>query len=256
MERAGRGEDKKGSSGLATTQNKVMGASKSVSWPFYATLAILTTLAAFYFFHTGFQAEVQKGFEAFSNDVEGDETDWVNSFGYWAPVIVILGFLVQMFLIFIPSILLILVSIMAFAGWKGVFLALAGVFVASTVGFLMGRFLGEKTLDSLVDEEQKKKIDFYVDRYGIWAIIASRFNPFLSMDALSFVAGIMRMGYWKFIGGTLLGITPLILLLKYFGRNQDQFMSSLLWFSIFSVVCLLVFIIVDHRIRKRRKKSN
>lgn len=228
-----------------------MGSLKSVSWPFYASIVFLATIAALYFFHPGFHNELQKGFEVFANEVEGDETKWVKSFGYWAPVVVVLGFLLQMFLIFIPSILLILVSLMAFGGWKGVFLALTGVFVASTVGFLMGRFLGEKTLDNFIDDAKKEKFDFYVDRYGIWAIIVSRFNPFLSMDALSFVAGIARMGYWKFIAGTMIGITPLILLLKYFGRNQDQFMNSLLWFSIFSLVCLVVFVIVDNRIRKK-----
>lgn len=232
-----------------------MGSSKSVSWPFYISIAFLAMIAALYFLHPGFHSEIQKGFEVFANDVEGDETKWVNSFGYWGPVVVILGFLLQMFLIFIPSILLIIVSILAFGGWKGSAIALAGIFVASTVGFLMGRFLGEKTLDNFIDEDQEKKIDFYVERYGIWTVIVSRFNPFLSLDALSFAAGIAKMGYWKFIFGTMIGVIPLILLLNYFGRNNGHFLNGLLWFSIFSLLCLVVFIIVDHKIRKKKGKE-
>ncbi len=49
-----------------------------------------------------------------------------------------------------------------------------------------------------------------MDDYGFWAIIVTRINPFLSNDAISFVGGLLRMGYWKFIGAiyveTLIGL--------------------------------------------------
>jgi len=45
--------------------------------------------------------------------------------------------------------------------------------------------------------------------YGFWAIIVTRVNPFLSNDAISFVGGLLRMGYWKFIAAALVGIAPL-----------------------------------------------
>lgn len=232
-----------------------MAKSKSVSLPFYLSMLFLVVLALLYFFHPGFHAEIHKGFEVFTNDVEGDESKWVNSFGYWGPVIVIVGFLLQMFLIFIPSILLIIASIVAFGAWEGSLVALIGVFVASTVGFLMGRFLSEKTLDHFIDDQKKEKLDYYVDKFGIWAIVISRFNPFLSLDALSFVAGIAKMSFWKFILGTLVGIVPLILLLNLFGNNQEYFMDWLLWFSVFSLLCLLAIVYYDYRNRQKKNRS-
>ncbi len=64
----------------------------------------------------------------------------------------------------------------------------------------MKKILGTKT---------EGKIANFIDDYGFWAVFITRLNPFLSNDAISFVAGMLRMGYWKFISATLAGIAPL-----------------------------------------------
>ncbi|HET8804138.1 MAG TPA: TVP38/TMEM64 family protein, partial [Aequorivita sp.] len=77
-------------------------------------------------------------------------------------------------------------------------------------------------------------------------------NPFLSNDAISFVTGILKMNYWKFIAATLVGIAPLIILIAIAGENTASLKNGLLWGSIFS---LLIFGFYIYR-GKKRKTTN
>ena len=85
----------------------------------------------------------------------------------------------------------------------------------------------------------------YIDRYGFGAVVIFRVAPFLSNDAISMVGGILRMDYWKFIGATLLGITPLAVLTGYFGQNISTLKTGLIWIGSISLVLYSIYIIND-----------
>jgi uncharacterized membrane protein YdjX (TVP38/TMEM64 family) len=55
------------------------------------------------------------------------------------------------------------------------------------------------------------------------------------------------LSYRKFIGATLLGITPLAVLLAWFGENNDRLKTGLLWTSVISVVFLAIYIYFDRK---------
>jgi uncharacterized membrane protein YdjX (TVP38/TMEM64 family) len=55
------------------------------------------------------------------------------------------------------------------------------------------------------------------------------------------------LSYRKFIGATLLGITPLAVLLAWFGENNDRLKTGLLWTSVFSLLFLVVYIYFDRK---------
>ncbi|NJX17605.1 TVP38/TMEM64 family protein, partial [Tamlana crocina] len=95
--------------------------------------------------------------------------------------------------------------VLAYGPVWGSFIILAAVFSASSVGYFIGRYLGPVIVEKLIGHKNEKKISDFIDDYGFWAVIVTRLNPFLSNDAISFVAGILKMGYWKFIGATLVG---------------------------------------------------
>jgi uncharacterized membrane protein YdjX (TVP38/TMEM64 family) len=57
----------------------------------------------------------------------------------------------------------------------------------------------------------------------------------LSNDAISFVAGLLRMGYWRFIAATLAGIAPLTIFIAIMGQSNDTLLQGLLWGSIVSL---------------------
>lgn len=82
-------------------------------------------------------------------------------------------------------------------------------------------------------------------------VVITRINPFLSNDAISFVAGILKMNYFKFISSSALGIAPLIVLIAITGKNIDSLKYGLLWGSVGSLIIFGVYIWWD----KRKKYS-
>ncbi|WP_373055639.1 TVP38/TMEM64 family protein [Zunongwangia sp. H14] len=91
-----------------------------------------------------------------------------------------------------------------------------------------------------------------MEDYGFWAVIIARVSPVLSNDATSFVAGLLRMGYWKFIAATLAGIIPLTGAIAYLGGNFQRLKSGLIWISAVSLVLLIIYIIYDRKKKKHR----
>ena len=91
----------------------------------------------------------------------------------------------------------------------------------------------------------------FIDDYGFWAVIVTRINPFLSNDAISFVGGLLQMGYWKFIGATMVGIAPLTIFIAVLGKSTDRLQTGLLWGSLISLVAFGIYVWWD-----KRKKSD
>lgn len=204
---------------------------RSSRLPIYVSLAIIAPLVAAYFLWPAFQEGVQEGWAVLRTGDQAKVAAWVARFGYWGPVLVVLTMVVQMFLVVINNALLILVSVLAYGPWWGSLLAWVGVLVASTVGYWLGRALGEPVVQRLLGEKNEKKVAGFVEEHGLGAVAAARLTPIISNDAISFVAGAARMSYGKFIGVTAVAIVPLIALLAYLGQDSQRLKTGLLWVS-------------------------
>ena len=99
----------------------------------------------------------------------------------------------------------------------------------------------------LLGAKTENKIERFIESYGFWAVIVTRLNPILSNDAISFVGGILKMNYWKFIGATLLGILPLTVFIAILGKSTETLKTGLLWGSVVSLVLFGVYIWWDKR---------
>ncbi len=105
--------------------------------------------------------------------------------------------------------------------------------------------LGQKT---------EKKIGNFIENYGFWALIVTRLNPFLSNDAISFVGGILKMGNWRFIAATMVGIMPLTDLIAILGKRTDQLKSGLFWRFLASLILFGAYIWWDKSKSKNSAK--
>ncbi|MFW6224493.1 MAG: TVP38/TMEM64 family protein [Bacteroidota bacterium] len=216
-------------------------------WPLIISGLIIAGLVVSYFTIPAVHSFLSDSYEILTSGNKDRISGWVGSLQFWGPLIIILAMTLQMFLIIIPSPLLMLVAILAYGPIWGTLIAITAIFVASSVGYAVGRFLGQLTINRLIGHKKKKKLEFYVNRYGIWAVIITRLAPMLSNDAISFVGGILRMGYWKFIGATLAGITPLAVLMAYFGENNQRLETGLLWTSVVSLAIFIAYVIYDRK---------
>lgn len=226
--------------------------SRSKHLPLFISLGFVGLLVGCYFLWPAFQEQAQQGFAVLKSGEQPRIAAWMRQFGYWGPAVLVLAMVAQMFLFVINVVLLMLVAILAYGPWWGSLLALAGVVVASTVGYALGHSLGESFVKRLLGEKTERKVIDVVDRYGVWAIIIARLSPALSDDAISFVAGIAGMGYWKFMGATVAGVVPLIALLAYLGEESNRLKTGLLWASAVSVLLFAGYVWWD----RRRQKSH
>ncbi len=221
--------------------------------PLYISLALVASIVACYFLIPSAQEFMDNAWSVLTSGDKKRITQWVDGFGWFGPVILILAMIIQMFLIVIPSVALMVVSIIAYGPIWGSLIVFAAVFSASTIGYVIGRYFGPVIVEKLIGEKNEQKIADFIDDYGFWAVIVTRINPFLSNDAISFVGGILKMTYWKFIGATLVGIAPLTIFIAILGRSTDQLKSGLLWGSLVSLVLFGAYVFWD---KKKRKKKD
>src|SRR5690554_1253152 len=208
---------------------------KKSNLPKYLFLFLIMGVVLSYFIFPSVEEFFKEAWDVLTSDDERRIKDWVQQFGWFGPVVIVLAMVLQMFLIVIPSIALMVVAILAYGPFIGSVIALAAVLIASSTGYLIGRLLGENVVVKMIGKKSEEKVVYYVDEYGFWAVVITRLNPVLSNDAISFVGGMLRMNYWKFIAATSLGIAPLILLIAYLGESNQRLKNGLLWGSVISL---------------------
>jgi uncharacterized membrane protein YdjX (TVP38/TMEM64 family) len=226
---------------------------KAAFWPYLFSFLFLGSLVGLYFLNSSVQQFFNEAWDVLGSNDKQRISDWVSQFDYWGPLIIVVAMVLQMFMFIIPSFLLMVVTIIAYGPWAGSGIILVAIFTASTIGYGIGVKFGTPVIDRLLGEKTEKKISGFLKGYGFWAVIVTRVSPFLSNDAISIIAGMLRMGYWKFIGSTMLGILPLTILVAILGENNDGMKTELIWVGVVSLVGFLAYVWWDKR---RRGKSN
>ncbi|TDQ30594.1 TVP38/TMEM64 family protein [Zeaxanthinibacter enoshimensis] len=225
--------------------------SKKSKIPFYASLGIIISLFVLYFLVPSVREFLTHAWDVLTSEDEARIKEWISGFGYLGPLVLVLAMVLQMFLIIIPTVLLMVVSVLAYGPVWGSLIIFVAVACASSVGYFIGRFLGEGKVGKLIGGKTERKISKFIEDYGFWAVVITRLNPFLSNDAISFVAGILRMGYLRFMGATLLGIAPLTIFLAIIGQSTQTLKTGLLWGSLVSLAGFAAYVWWD----KKRKKD-
>ena len=221
--------------------------------PIIVYLSIAIILVGCYFIIPTFKDGVNRAFDVLTGEDEERIHTWVSTFGALGPVMIIFGMMVQMFLFVVPNILLMMIAIVSYGAVWGSIISFVGVFAASSLGYYIGSKLSKVTLSKFVSISSQKKIGEFIRDYGVGAIVITRLSSF-SNDGLSIVAGLLKMNYRSYILAPLTGITPLIVLLAIFGKNE-KIEWALLWIAIASLVMLIIYIILDRR-KKRRMQLN
>ncbi|TPE43096.1 TVP38/TMEM64 family protein [Pontibacter mangrovi] len=224
---------------------------KQSKWPLLITAILIGCLIGSYFLFPGFQQGVDKGWDVLTSGEEKRISEWVSQFGFWGPFFIVLAMIAQMFLLVINVVALMLVAIIAYGPVWGSVIAVGAVLVASTLGYWIGRSVGQAGVRKLIGKKSEQKVSGFMDDYGIWAIIIARLSPFLSNDAVSFVAGLAGMGFIRFIGATLAGIVPLTVLLAWLGENNERLKNGLIWVSAISLALFIGYIIYKKYVRAK-----
>lgn len=218
--------------------------------PLYISIGIVAAVILSYYLIPQVKDFLDTGWSVLTSGNQNRTQQWVDQFGWFGPLVIILTMVVQMFLIVIPTPVLMVVSIVAYGPFFGSLILFVAIFLASTIGYLIGRYFGPVIVQKLIGHKSERKISSFIDDYGFWTVIVIRLSPFLSNDAISFVGGVLKMGYWRFIGATMIGISPLILFIAYLGGDYERLKTGLIWTSIISLILFIAFIWWDKTARK------
>ena len=232
---------------VVATEHASEGTEGKSRWTWLVPLGLLVLLVGLYFVTPGYRDFVDRGYDLIRSGKSDELQRWVRGFGFWGPLLIFAMMLAQTLLAFIPSLLVMVVAVLAYGPVWGFILAWAGLLIAALMAYFIGRALGPVTVDRLIGHKTEKKLEEYVERYGMWGIIAARISPALSNDAVSYVAGLLRMSFLRFGLATALGILPLATLVAVLGENVDSLRSTLIWVSVISIALFVGYVIYDHR---------
>jgi len=215
--------------------------------PALASLVVLFTAVGFYFLDSAFQQWADKAYEAFTTGEVEEIKEFLEPYRDIGYLILLGAFLFQLFLFFVPSVLVMSLCIIMYGPWLGGLLCLVGVFLASVFAYVLGDALGNYTVDKIVGHKSREKMETFLKKYGFWTVAVFRLSPFLSNDAVSFVAGLVSMSFWRFIGATMLGITPLTIILAWMGENSERVKIGFIILGVVSILALALYIFIDKR---------
>ncbi|WP_027065572.1 TVP38/TMEM64 family protein [Maribacter sp. Hel_I_7] len=225
-----------------TKNNSYTSSTTKSKLPLYISIALVLGIVTSYFLIPEVKEFLDEAWSVLTSDDEERVQKWVSGFGWLGPIVLVLAMIAQMFLLVVPSILLMVVSVLAYGPIWGSVIIIASVYGASTVGYFIGSYFGDTIVKRIIGKKSEKKVASFLDDYGFWAVIVTRLNPFLSNDAISFVGGLLRMGYWKFMVATLVGIAPLTAFIAIFGKSIDELKMGLLWGSVISLLAFGAYI--------------
>lgn len=216
---------------------------------FIISFGVIGLLVILYFTHQPFQDSVKEAWNVLLSEDQQRIQKYVQQFGILGPLAIVVFIILQMFLIVFPSWLPIIVGVLAYGFWWGVLINLIGVGIASTIGY----FIGKRFKTTFVSDRKYKKLEFWIKNYSFGTVVLFRVSPFFSNDAISFIAGIFRMSYRKFMLATYAGMIPLSLAVGYFSTDVDKLENGLYWIGGVGAVLYAIYVYIDYH--KRKKKN-
>src|SRR5690554_6967936 len=137
--------------------------SKKSKLPLYLSLLFVAILVVCYFIIPSVNDFFNEAWNVLTSDDEARVKKWVEGFGWLGPIVIILAMILQMFLLVIPTILLMIVAILAYGPLWGSIITLVAVIIASSVGYIIGKYVGISLVESLLGQKATKKIISFLE---------------------------------------------------------------------------------------------
>ena len=126
--------------------------------------------------------------------------------------------------------------------WGTIFVVI-GVELGAILAFTIARGVGHLTIQRWLGN-QRPSARFGSDFMMLGIVILSRPLAFLSLDGVSYVAGLSKLGIWQFTIAALMGNIPLAFLMGHFGKEWGvvQDFSKVMMITL---ILMAVMIVID-----------
>jgi uncharacterized membrane protein YdjX (TVP38/TMEM64 family) len=182
---------------------------------------------------------------------------FLDAFGFWAPVIFILIYTLAICL-FVPGTIITAVGAAIFGPYQGFFYVLAGAMLGASVAFYIGRYLGRDFAATVIGD-RLKKYDEAIERNGFAAVLYLRLIYF-PFTAMNFGMGLTRVRFRDYFWGTFLGIIVGTFVFTFFvGTIKEVWVSGdfhqLLAGKVFLSVGFFIFSLFIPKLIKKFKNE-
>jgi uncharacterized membrane protein YdjX (TVP38/TMEM64 family) len=200
-----------------------------------AVLILLTALIVYFW---------QPLFLFFSNQEEA--TNFILSYGIWAPLVFIILQIIQIIFAPIPGQLVGALGGYIFGLSLGTIYSLAGLAIGSFLVFLISRKFGRPVIKHFIKTKNIKKFDKITSsKTSLFVIFLIFFLPFFPDDAVCFLIGLTKIPLSILVIIVILGRLPSIIVAVFLGSQIKTFSCFifLIYFIIFIIItiCFLIF---------------
>ena len=178
--------------------------------------------------------------------------------GFWGPIVFIILYAIRPLILF-PATVLTVTGGFVFGPLLGIIYTIIASNISSTIAFFVGRYFGEGLLK---DDGSDGLVQRYARRLrenSFETVMVMRFI-FLPYDAVSYLAGFLRIRFWPFILATALGSIPGTIAFVGFGASIESFDGALPQLNPvtlgFSVAVFIVSIALSRLFKKREGITN
>lgn len=175
----------------------------------------------------------------FQSPVSGDPSRWIRENSISAAVIST-GLLALDIFLPIPSSVVMILNGKLFGLLPGMFISLTGGILATTTGYLLGRYGTGKWLR--IKENEKAEASRLLDKWGIIAVILTRPIPLLS-ESISIMSGASKMPARKMLLASMAGHLPGAFIYALSGAYASTIQSNVISFFIVIGIATIIWVI-------------
>lgn len=143
---------------------------------------------------------------------------------WWSVPLALVTFVGLSVLAFPTSVLILAMGFVFGALWGSLY-ALVGAMASAAVSYAIGHRLGMNSV-SKVAGDRVGQIHTWVAERGVWSVVVVRMVPVAPYGIVNLAVGASRIPLRDFMWGTLIGMTPGIILKGLFGDELAEFIAS------------------------------
>jgi len=158
----------------------------------------------------------------------------------------------QTIVAFIPS-----EAVLMFAGAIGIKLfdivifGGIGLIIGAIIAFYIAKIGGKPIIAKLIGEKWINRVDKWVEKNGVKAILLSRLIPVIPFDLISYISGVTSLDFKYYLLATIIGSFPRALMLAAVGVSAKTILNVIgVGLELTIVLGVIGFIILTYLDRK------
>lgn len=142
---------------------------------------------------------------------------FIQAWGAWAAVGAVALMVLHSFLP-LPAEVIAMGNGMIFGPWLGMVVTWTGAMIGAILSFALARGLGRPLVRWALPERHWQRLGTVPTHPGTLLLV--RLLPVISFNLVNYAAGVLPIGWWRFLWTTAIGILPLTVVMAFLGNEM------------------------------------